>query len=388
MTRLTPMQRQYYEIKKANPDCLLLFRLGDFYEMFDNDAVTASKILGITLTARNKGKENEMKMCGIPHHSSENYINRLIKNGKKIAICEQTSDPNLPGIVKREVVQIITPGTVLSDQILDQKKANYLASIKQGINNFALSFLDISTGEFKTCLAESFEDLLNELKKISPQEILISKDQETNFFELRKFFTNFSFWYQTKTPIDFLKNFFKVESLKMFDLENERTLIENCALLLDYVIDTQKGSIKQIKNIKKYSLKDTMCLDIDTFKNLEIFQTLYGNQEKGSLLSVIDKTVTSMGGRKLREFMINPLKNKEDIEKRLNEVEKGILKTEEVFALRKELEQVRDIERLLSKIVNLKANPKDLLALRESLEKSPKILNLWQKIQEKNDQSE
>ncbi len=372
---LTPMQRQYYEIKEQNPESILLFRLGDFYEMFDKDAIDASKILGITLTARNKGKDNEMKMCGIPHHSSEKYINQLTRAGKRVAICDQISDPSMPGIVERAVIKIITPGTIISETELDKKTSNYLLSIFEGKEGYGLSYSDISTGEFSATQIKNFEPLKNEIQRLNPSEILLEKDSSL-IKECEVLCSNISFWQKPKNPQKALQDFFKIPNLKVFYIENEEDVINSASLLLDYILDTQKGSASQLTKITKYSLSDYMPVDISTLRNLEIFNTMYEGKYKGSLLSVIDKTITAGGGRKLKHWLLKPLKNIKDINERLDKVEAFSKNHSERAKLREILKETRDLERLLGKLASGKGNPKDLVAIRETLSLIPEIKNI------------
>lgn len=372
MAVLTPMQRQYQEIKSQNPDSILLFRLGDFYEMFGDDAIEASKILSITLTARNKGTENEMPMCGIPHHSSENYINKLTKAGKKVAICDQISDPSLPGIVERAVVRIITPGTVLSDSVLDEKTANYLVAVVEEKGEFGLAYTDISTGTFAATRIPNFDLLKNEVLRLSPAELLIPKNSQLSE-EFSKYISHISFWFAPANPQKTLQDFFQVPNLKVFYIENEPAVVATAAMLLDYVIDTQKGNAKQITKISKYQLADFMPIDVSTLRNLEVFATMHEGKHQGSLLSVIDKTVTASGGRKLKNWLIKPLKNIQEIQARLEKVEAFCKNHEKREKLRMLLKDTRDLERLLGKIASGRANPRDLISIRETLERIPEI---------------
>lgn len=369
---LTPMQRQYYEIKGQNPESILLFRLGDFYEMFDEDAVVASKILGITLTARQKGSPNEMKMCGIPYHAAENYINKLSLSGKKVAICEQVSDPKEPGIVKREVVRIITPGTVLSESVLDAKSSNYLLSVVEEKQGFGISYADLSTGEFKSGAVSNFEELKNQILKISPAEVLLQKGSYL-LSELQTICPNISFWFIPKNPENMLKDFFDIPNLKIFYLEKSVAAINSAALILDYLKDTQKGRVRQITKIQKINFSSGLQMDYASFRNLEIFRTMQDSSYAGSLLSVIDKTVTAQGARKLKEFLLKPLADIDKINERLSEVEKFYKDKKTRNKVRGLLKECRDLERILSKIASGNANPKDLLALRDSLEIIPEL---------------
>jgi len=369
------MQRQYYELKNENPGTILLFRLGDFYEMFDDDAIEASRILSITLTARNKGLENEMKMCGMPHHSSESYINKLTKAGKKVAICEQTSDPNLPGIVERKVVRIITPGTVLSESVLDEKSSNYLVALYEEKGKFGLSFSDISTGEFYSTQIDSFEEVKAEILRLNPAELLLPKEFSLQE-ECINLVQNVSFWFVPQNAQKALQDFFKVPHLKVFYIENEKEVVAAAAMLLDYIIDTQKGSTHQITGIKRYSISDSMPVDFHTLRNLEVFHTLHEGKHQGSLISVIDKTLTAAGGRKLKHWLIRPLRDIESIQKRLEEVTQFTHDHNLRDRLRAALKDTRDLERLIGRVSSGRAHPKDLVAIRETLKTLPEIRSL------------
>ena len=382
MAKLTPMQRQYYELKEQNPGSILLFRLGDFYEMFDEDAIKASKILDITLTARQKGGENEMKMCGMPYHSAENYINKLTKAGEKVAICEQVSDPTLPGIVERKVVRIITPGTVLSENMLDNKSSNYLVSISEHKGQFGLAYSDISTGQFCATTISSFQLLKDEILRLNPAEILLSKDFSFGD-EIHALGKNVSFWFPPQNPEKKLQDFFKIPNLKVFYIENEKEVIVCAAMLLDYIMDTQKGAVKQIVKIQKYSNSDYLPIDHSTLRNLEVFSTLQEGKFQGSLLSVIDKTQTASGGRKLKSWIIKPLKDIQSIQERLEKVSSFCSNHKKREQLRLALKETRDIERILGRVASGRSNPKDLLSLKETLAKVPEIRSLIQSFVQK-----
>ena len=369
------MQRQYNELKEQNPDAILMFRLGDFYEMFGDDAIKATNILGITLTARHKGTENETPMCGIPHHAAEGYINKLTTAGEKVAMCEQVSDPNLPGIVERAVVRIITPGTILSESVLDEKTANYLVAVFEDKQGFGLAYTDISTGEFSATKMESFNALKNEIQRLNPAELLLDKESLLSD-ELSRIVQNISFWFLPKNPQKTLQDFFQIPNLKVFYIENDEEVVKAAALLLDYVLDTQKGKVQQITSIKKYQLSDYMPIDYSTIRNLEVFHTMHDGSHKGSLLSVVDKTVTAAGGRKLKNWLVQPLKNIQAINERLNQVEAYTKDHAKRDHLREVLNETRDMERLLGKIASGRGNPKDLVSIRETLNRIPDIQKL------------
>jgi DNA mismatch repair protein MutS len=381
MTLLTPMQRQYLELKKESPDTLLFFRLGDFYELFLEDAKKASQILGITLTARNKGRENEMEMCGIPHHSADKYIKILIEAGEKVALCEQVSDPSLPGIVERKIVRIITPGTFFEGNEEHGKTSQFLVALVEHKNEYGIAYADIASGKFLTTTVFSFEEMVSEIERISPQEIII--ERESSFVsDMKNKARVLSFWDIPQNPQEVLETFFNIPHIKLFSLENEETALVSSAFLASYIQETQKNSISSFTRIEKYSFQEILPLGKETLRNLELFSTLYEGKKEGSLFSLLDHTKTSGGGRLLFNRMLYPLKNKEALETRLKVLEqytKNPSKTEE---MRKLLESFPDIERILSKISYKKATPKDIGKLRDALLLLPKIQRCKEEIYE------
>lgn len=371
------MLKQYKEIKKKHDDAILFFRLGDFYEMFGPDAIEASKILNITLTARNKGTDNETPMCGVPYHSVAGYLSKLTKAGKKVAVCEQISDPSLPGIVKREVVRTITPGTTLDDHILENKENNYLAALAFLKKKWGLAICDLTTGEFKTGEFENFEILKNELFRINPSEVLLTpslfnnSDYENYFDQLKNVnpfqIPNF------EQPDEFIVKHFNVQNLASFGIENLESGKTAAANLLGYLQKTQKTNLEHITKISLYNHADFMVLDEATIRNLELYGTANDFEYQGSLLSVIDYTATAMGGRKLRQWLRYPLLKKVAIRERLDAVEElsgDILKQNK---FKDTFKNVSDIERLLARIGCQQANARDLVALKNSLRQIPKL---------------
>jgi len=301
----TPMVRQYKKIKHQYPDAILFFRLGDFYEMFFEDAKTASQILGITLTSRSKSEKNPIPLCGVPFHSVEPYLAKLLENGLKVAICEQVEDPKLAkGIVERKVVKVLTPGVILDPEQLDLKSNNYIASVSQSNNKFGLSYSDISTGEFRTCLLESISDLKNELSNINPKEILISED----FIDKNEFISYInstfnstvserdSYLWDINNARLTLMDYLGVKSLEAFNLENEEAPIKSSGALVQYLLDTQMDDMPPIKPPLFYETKNFLQIDESTKSNLEIINTVRGDTKFATLLSIIDLTVTAMGG--------------------------------------------------------------------------------------------
>jgi len=313
---LTPMMKQYFEIKETVRDCILFFRLGDFYEMFDKDALEASEILGIVLTARSKGDE-KMPMCGIPFHSSAVYIAKLTRAGRKVAICEQTSDPSLPGIVKREVVRIITPGTTLDENVLDEKTSNYLAAL----NGLTMVLAELSTGEISVVQADNTEDLHNEVQKYRPREVIFEEEESLDK-NLRKHFPGI-FWHEEKLPADYagkLQTHFGAENLR--DLKLDENGLKALGLIITFLENTQRGvALTHLKEVRVVSRNSLMTLDESTIKNLEILENAREKKVEGSLLGVLDKTITNAGGRLLKKVLVEPLTDKAAIEERLNMIE-------------------------------------------------------------------
>lgn len=376
------------DIKNQYLDALLLFRLGDFYELFFQDAIIASKELGITLTARDCGLKERAPMCGVPYHSVDNYINKLIQNGYKVAICEQIEDASeAKGIVKRDVVRVITPGTLIDTDLLSEKENNYLMSIYEKDKCIGLSYVDISTGElFSTEIAQTrvTEDLYDEICKVRPKEIIyyVEEDLFKNILDSCKknlnihlnSYENWRFDYQY--AIKQFDKHFNVISIEGLGFSPNHLGIQSTGALIDYLQSTQKRTLNHLKRIQIYSLKDTMLLDLNTRRNLELTETIREKNKKGSLLWILDKTMTSMGGRMLRRWIEEPLLNVKKINERLDAVK--ILK--ENLLLRKELQEclknVYDLERLSGKIAYGTVNPRDLIALKSSLNKLPRIKNI------------
>ncbi len=377
------MMAQYREIKAKYPDAILFFRLGDFYEMFFDDAIEASRLLQITLTSRNKG-DHKAPMCGVPYHAAQNYIAKLTRVGKKVAICEQLSDPNEPGIVKRDVVRVITPGTTLDDQILDQKTNNFLLALtfdpKNNTNKadtFGLAYADISTGELRVTEINSIAELQSELQRIHPREALVPADLlQENFFNKIHETQLQTFFFTTEVPADseyLLKNFFGVKDLNGFGIEGNPSAIKAAAILLQYLQETQKTNIQHIQGLQSYELCEFMPVDESTLKNLEITSTLRENKLEGSLLWVLDQTITSMGGRTLRFALTHPLLDANKIQERLDAVEDLYKNPLILDDLREDLKRVLDLERLLARLSLGHGNARDLLGLKSSLESVPNI---------------
>ncbi len=380
MAKLTPMMEQYQEIKAEAKDAILFFRLGDFYEMFGQDAHEASKILDITLTARNKD-ESAVPMCGIPYHAAENYIAKLVKAGKKVAICEQISDPALPGIVKRKIVKIITPGTAILDQVLDQKSNRYILSIYAKKDYFGIAFCDVSTGEFQAAELSGAEALRNEILRINPAEIILERDQYDDP-SLRTLAISISDATISQISLyedayKFLLDSFHVKSLEGFGVSAWPFAIEAAGILMRYIQETQKDEAKHIDRIHAYHRNNWMYLDEGTIRNLELFSTMRNKDEEGSLLSVIDNTISSMGGRMLRKWLLRPLIHKEPIQSRHDAVENFISDENLRNKFKDILLGLSDIERILGRLSSSSANARDLLSLGNSLSQIPKIQQVF-----------
>ena len=385
MAQVTPMMQNYLDTKEKYKDCILFYRLGDFYEMFFDDAITVSKELELTLTGKDCGLEERAPMCGIPHHARDTYITKLIEKGYKVAICEQLEDPRYAkGIVKRDVVKIVTPGTITDLTMLDEKKNNYIASVFMDIKEAAISFCDVSTGEFFVSSINGIDvitKLLNEISRIAPSEIILSDSTKENslfFKEFNRVFDIYVSTYNNSEKSKFLIDILEKQEITLSKYENEAA-----TLLINYIEETQKSSIEQINTITKYDIEKYMQLDSSTRKNLEILESNREHTKKGSLLWVLDETVTAMGGRALRHWLESPLLNKIEIEKRQNAVE--VLVNNNMFRddLQDMLKTVYDIERLISKVVGGSVNARELTSLKNSLKRLPELKKLITNIVEK-----
>ncbi|XZL50414.1 DNA mismatch repair protein MutS [Clostridium perfringens] len=374
---LTPMMRQYFEIKENYKDCILFFRLGDFYEMFFEDAETAARELELVLTGRDCGLEKRAPMCGIPFHASNSYIGRLVAKGYKVAICEQVEDPKFAkGIVKRDVIKVITPGTYTDSSFVEETKNNYIMTIYSDLerNRCSLAITDISTGDFLATEGELEKGvILDEISKFNPKEIILldSLDQE-----LIKDITLTTSALISRKPIEYFEeNFDEVLNAQFGEKSNSLSLMvkKSSNALVKYILDTQKISLTNINDIEVYSLVDFMTIDLSSRRNLELTENLREKSKKGSLLWVLDKTETSMGSRMLRRWIEEPLVNKEKITLRLNAVEELFNDLSLNDSLKEALHDIYDIERILGKISNKNANAKDLIALKTSIGKIPNV---------------
>lgn len=374
----TPLMKQYREIKEKYKEYILFFRLGDFYEMFFEDAEIASKVLGLTLTSRNKEKGMNVPLAGIPFHSSKPYIAKLVNNGYKVAICEQTEDPKqTKGLVKREVIQIVTSGTIQDIDFIDSKSNNYLACITYFNNTFAISFIDITTGEFK--VIETDEDnLVSEIYKIEPSELIFTNTVSDKINHLiEKLNINTSIVSKINDSEKFLKDYFNIASLDSFGIYGKKNIIDACALILDYILTLQFNNELNIQRIEVINKSNFVELSSSTLRNLEISKNQRDKNTYGSLLWVLDKCKSSNGSRKLKQLLQAPLLDIQEINSRFNDIEylsKEILIREEIREL---LDNVYDIERLMGKIIFSNENGKDLISLKNTIESSFKIKNLW-----------
>jgi len=384
MAEVTPMMRQYLQIKEQNPDCILFFRLGDFYEMFADDAKIASRELDLTLTSRDRGKpeEDRIPMCGIPFHSSEGYIARLVSRGYKVAICEQMEDPaTVKGLVKREVIRIVTPGTVTESSMLDEKKNNYYACVVEENGVFGLSFCDISTGSFYLTEAkgpEAEDTAVNELVRFWPAEALLKTESDvirkTLADKLRTCLSAGEAEYFAPGE-DLLTRQFGKTVLEL-GIEKAPQAALAASALLRALQDVQKCDLRHIREPEFYTSGKFMILDLAARRNLELTETLRRGEKKGSLLWVMDKTKTAMGSRLLRSFMEKPLLSPAQIEKRLSATEELVKATVIREELRETLSYVSDLERLTARMVTGSANCRDMLALSEGIAPLPRMAEL------------
>lgn len=391
---MTPMMQQYCKTKEEYKDCILFYRLGDFYEMFFDDAITASRELEITLTGKDCGMEERAPMCGIPYHAYENYMNRLVEKGYKVAICEQVEDPKTAkGIVKREVIQIVTPGTNMSANSLNETKNNYLMSIYRG-EHYGISFADITTGDFFTTEVDRFSKVMDEIAKFAPVEILINEiitEEEDGEYMARldqlhdKEHTMVSvmedWYYETEMDERLIKEQFHVMNLEGLGLKDLSDAACSVGCLIYYLKDTQKGCVDHINHISTYHVEDYVVLDSASRRNLELCETMRDKNKRGSLLWVLDKTKTAMGARTLRAMVEQPCIRKDRIEERLDAVEAfndSMITRDE---LREYLSAVYDLERLMTRITLKSANPRDLIAFKNSIGILPHVKSILREFQ-------
>lgn len=379
----TPMMKQYEEIKKDYQDCLLFYRLGDFYEMFGPDAEAGSRLLGITLTARDGGL-GKVPMCGVPFHSADNYIAKVISAGQKVAICEQMEDPkSVKGIVKREVIRVISPGTILEGNFLQERNSNYLLAVVRGETGYGLAVADASTGEFMATEVPDWHTLHNEFWRFDPVECLVSADDAQVLDEVTRIAGEnrvtitshhahaFGQAYAEKKILEH----FHINSLTSLGCEDKPLLCIAAGAILDYLNIMQKSRPANIMSLKVYSLKETMDLDYATRRNLELVRSLHGADRKDSVLGIIDYTRTALGGRLLKNWLEKPLLSRDEIQRRLDTTEEMVNDTTMRLSLKEHLDPVYDLERIVSRVAYGTANAKDLLALKNSLAQLPALQN-------------
>lgn len=375
--------KQYFKIKSEHPDTILFFRVGDFFETFEDDAKIASKVLGITLTKRSNGAAGDVPLAGFPHHAVDNYLPKLVRAGYRVAICEQMEDPKFAkGIVKREVVEVVTPGVTLSEKLLDHKKNNYLAAIFIYNDLVGISFSDISTGDFFV-YETRISELSEQFQLINPSEILYQKkDKEILERTLSKInstvrLTKIEDWiFNSDFCKELLTNHFNTITLKGFGIERLTVGLIAAGVVLHYLQDTQKVNLSHINKITIYNPTDYMILDYSTKRNLEIVSSMQDGGKEGSLLSVLDETQTAMGGRLLKNWVSAPLRNENTIKQRQDAVDELFRKKNKRIEISENLKEIGDLERLISKISTGRANARDLIALKSSLQKIPNIKNL------------
>lgn len=376
MAGLTPMMQQYVETKKQYEDCIIFYRLGDFYEMFFEDAILASKELDITLTGKSCGLEERAPMCGIPYHAVDMYLNKLVKNGHKVAIVEQVEDPALAkGLVKREVVRIVTPGTNLNTQALDETKNNYLMCIVGIADKFGISVVDVTTGDYYVTEVDTLRVLLDEINKFAPTEIICNDALCVSGMDLDDLknrmgisvFTLESWYFDDETAMNTLKKHFAVLNLSGLGLTDYPCGTVAAGALLRYLIETQKTSLSHLTHITPYQTGAFMVIDTSTRRNLELCETLREKQKRGTLLWVLDKTKTAMGARLLRSYIEQPLVHKDEILKRQEAIAQFNSQMINRDEIREYLGPVYDLERLIGRISYKTANPRDFIAFRSSL---------------------
>ena len=382
----TPLMRQYYKIKERHPKAILLFRMGDFYESFDDDAETVSRLLGITLTERNNGDADDVPMAGFPHHALDSHLPKLIRSGLRVAICEQTEDAdNSSGkVVDRDVVEVVTPGVSFHDQLLNPKQSNFLAALHFGAgrdkDRIGFSFIDATTGEFSVTEAgiDQIQDLI---QTVAPSEVIVDKRRTDRLQQhLREIpFTvteqedwvfKYDFAYQT------LLEHFETHSLKGFGVDEMDLGVVAAGAALYYLGETQKGTVPHVRTIKRYSKEEHIALDPETKRNLELVQSIQDDGHEGTLVDILDDTETPMGGRRLRGWLVRPLREVNRIQNRLNAVEAFVEDRDLRQNLREKLGQMGDLERLAGKVATGRAAPGDLIDIKHTLRHLPAVLDL------------
>lgn len=382
----TPLMTQYFKIKQQHPDTILLFRVGDFFETFEEDAKIASKVLGITLTKRSNGAAEDVPLAGFPHHAIDTYLPKLVRAGYRVAVCEQMENPKFAkGIVKREVIEVVTPGVTLSDKLLDHKKNNYVLAVFVKDDIAGLSFSDISTGEFYVYETKT-EQLSEQIQLINPSEILYQKrDKDLLVKILSKInpdirLTKIEDWiFNFDYTNELLLNHFKTVTLKGFGIERLQNGIIAAGIVLHYLQETQRVNLSHLNKISIYNPSDYMILDYSTKRNLEIITSMQEGTREGSLISILDKTQTAMGGRLLKKWISAPLRDVKSIRQRLDAVENLFNEKLSRKELINHLKEIGDLERLISKVCTGRANPREIVAVKTSLKKIPEVKELLNK---------
>ncbi|MBI5810406.1 MAG: DNA mismatch repair protein MutS [Deltaproteobacteria bacterium] len=379
MKQLTPAMRQYIDIKKDMSDAILFFRMGDFYEMFFEDAVTASRILGITLTSRDRDKE--IPMCGVPYHSASSYIAKLVRTGQKVAVCEQVEDPGHPGVViDRAVTRVITPGVAFDDELLDPKTNNYIASVFLDNGSYGFAYMDASTGEFMATELASSAALIDEIKRIRPLELIRPDSQplpsDLAEWPVKKVSTMPAYDFSPGAAGERIKAHFGTASADGFGLSGLGAASRSAGALLHYIKETQKADIRHVRKCSPYFTHEYMVMDHATRRNLEIVQNIRTGGREGTLLHLLDKTSTAMGGRRLKSWLLNPLKSVGRIEERQGAVGELVEKRDERRKASELLGRVYDLERLIVRVSLGLASPMDLAALKSSLEAVPELISI------------
>ena len=376
--KLTPMMAHYQEMKAANPDSILFYRMGDFYEMFGDDAEVASRVLGITLTSRDKGSTNPVPMAGFPHQAIDGHLAKLIRAGHRVAVCDQVEDPKqAKGMVKREVTRVVTPGTLTDEALLDPRASNYVACLAPARTAVGLAWLDVSTGRFQ-CAELAKHQLAEELARIGCTELLVPSKLHDEFAWVMQsehmLCTKRPDWSFSERPcVERLQTHFHVNTLDGFDVDSDSLGVVAAGVLMEYVQETQKATLGHITRLEPYSRGRTLLIDETTRRSLELTRTLREGRRDGSLLSTIDRTVTSMGARALADWLDNPLTDRTAINYRLDAVEELVADQVLCHEIRDELKSVHDIERLTSRVATGRCSPRDLLALCTTLAKLPAV---------------
>lgn len=383
----TPLMRQYHQVKRKHPDTVLLFRLGDFYETFEEDAAIAAEVCGITLTKRGNGTASEIPLAGFPHHQLESYLPKLVRAGYRVAVCEQLEDPKKArGIVRRDVVEVVTPGSVMNDGVLEASTNNYLAALAFDRDRVGLAFADVSTGEFAT--GETTVDRIDDiLAGIGPAEILVAKNQRDRLSGLRNVegvrVTREEEWiFDPEYGTERLVEHFSTNSLKGFGIDHMHLGVAAAGAVMHYLRETQRSGLKHVTKIRRYEPDDFITLDAATRRNLEIVAGADDRSRQGSLIAVLDRTSTPMGGRLLKRWVLHPLKSIEQIEKRLTAVDRLVAAPSLASELASELRSIADLERVVGRVATERATPRDLGHVRETLSRLPRLGELIGRVAE------